>query len=259
MFASWQAFDGAADGYDRQFTHSRIGRMLRTAVWARCAARFATGSRILEMNCGTGEDALHLTGLGLRVLATDVSPAMLAIARGKAQTARAPDTLRFSQLAWEDLGELDEPAFDGVLSNFGGLNCVADLAAVASALAPRLRPGAWALLCLMGRHVPWEWLWYLSQGRVRKAFRRLSTGGVAWNGIRIYYPTPAQVQRVFDRQFHCARLGALGTLLPPPYTEGFWSPASRLIAMLERGERSLETLWPLPWLADHFLIELQRR
>ena len=56
---------------------------MRRAVWARCAARFAPGSRVLEMNCGTGEDALWLVHRGVQVFATDVSPAMLQVAQSK--------------------------------------------------------------------------------------------------------------------------------------------------------------------------------
>ena len=45
---------------------------MRAAVWARCAARFRPGFRILEMNCGTGEDARWLASQGMQVLATDI-------------------------------------------------------------------------------------------------------------------------------------------------------------------------------------------
>ena len=41
------------------------------------------GERVLELNCGTGEDAVHLARRGVRVLATDNSPRMLAAARSK--------------------------------------------------------------------------------------------------------------------------------------------------------------------------------
>ena len=259
LSSSSQPFDAAAAGYDRHFTHSLIGRTLRAAVWQRCAARFTRGSRILEMNCGTGEDAIHLAAQGMQVLATDVSPAMLGVARAKAQAARAPATLCFRRLAWEDLAALDADRFDGVLSNFGGLNCVSDLRSVASALARQVRPGGWAMLCVMGRHVPWEWLWYLGHGQPRKAFRRLSANGVPWNGLRIFYPTPGEVRRAFRAEFRCVRIGALGALLPPPYTARCWTRMPRALAALGRCERHLEAAWPLPWLADHFLIELERR
>ena len=48
MSAREYAFDAVAEGHDSQFTRSRIGMAMRTAVWARCAARFRPGFRILE-------------------------------------------------------------------------------------------------------------------------------------------------------------------------------------------------------------------
>ena len=49
-----------AGDYDSLFTATIIGALMRKAVWARCAARFQPGQKVLEMNCGTGEDALWL-------------------------------------------------------------------------------------------------------------------------------------------------------------------------------------------------------
>src|SRR3954447_11979042 len=63
-------FDAVADSYDAQFTHTTIGALMREVVWRRLGARFAAGSRVLEMNCGTGEDALWMARRGVNVLAT---------------------------------------------------------------------------------------------------------------------------------------------------------------------------------------------
>ncbi len=153
------AFDAHAATYDRQFTNTTGGLRMRRAVWKRCEARFRPGSSILEMNCGTGEDARWLAEHGVKVLATDISPAMLAVAQAKVDSS----LVRFRELAWEDLAALDEGPFDGALSNFGGLNCVEDLRPVAQALAAKLRPGAIAILCIMGPVVPWEWVRFLSK------------------------------------------------------------------------------------------------
>ncbi|MFN8447316.1 MAG: class I SAM-dependent methyltransferase [Anaerolineae bacterium] len=92
---------------------------------------------ILELGCGTGEDALYLAGRGVRVTATDASPAMLAVARAK--TADQP--LVFVQPL--DLNALpaDFPAFDGVFANFGVLNCLTDWRPLAAWLAQRIPPG----------------------------------------------------------------------------------------------------------------------
>jgi SAM-dependent methyltransferase len=252
------AFDAAAADYDATFTGTLIGRLMREAVWARCAARFAAGSRVLEMNCGTGEDARWLAQRGMQVLATDVSAAMVQRAQEKLRAAGA-GTARVRQLAWEELPSLLEPRFDGALSNFGGLNCVEDLAAAGRALGAALRPGAVAILCIMGPVVPWEWLWYLAHARPSKAFRRLRRGGVPWKGITVRYPSVGVARRAFAPDFHCLRVSALGALLPPPYAEPARGRWHRTLQTLNAVERRLETFWPLPQLADHYLIELQRR
>jgi len=247
-----------AGDYDSLFTASVIGTLMRNAVWARCAARFQPGQRVLEMNCGTGEDALWLARRGVQVLATDVSPAMLEVARNKLSGAPDGPQVRFQLLAWEELATLDEGPFDGMLSNFGGLNCVSDLREAARALAAKLQPGAAAILCVMGPVVPWEWAWFLAQGRAAKGLRRLRRGGSQWSGIRVHYPSIGKTRSIFSPEFRMLRVSALGALLPPPYTEKSLGRFPRVLAGLDRTERRLETLWPLPWLADHYLLELER-
>ena len=84
-------------------------------------------------------------------------------------------------------------SLDGVFSNFGALNCVADLSSLAAAVSQHLIPGAPLLWVVMGRHAPWEWLWYLYRGELSKSFRRLNREGTAWRGRRILYPTPGEL------------------------------------------------------------------
>ncbi len=257
LAAREHAFDTVAHAYDGQFTRTRIGIAMRTAVWARCAARFRPDFRILEMNCGTGEDARWLANQGMKVLATDISERMIEVARRKLAQLPASTAVQFQALAWEELGELGGEPFDGMLSNFGGLNCVSDLKGAARALAGRLRPGATAILCIMGPHVPWEWLWFLARGRPAAAFRRLHRSR-EWSGITVRYPSIGAVKKAFAPEFRPLRVAAIGALLPPPYTELTLRRYPRLLRGLERLERSWESRWPLPQLADHFLLELER-
>ncbi len=249
------AFDKLAAEYDHGFTRTVLGERLRHAVWRRLDALFAPGDRVLELACGTGEDALHLGQRGIRVLATDASPEMVHVAREKVERAGLTG-VEVRQLAVEELHRLDAPPFDGALSDFGGLNCVADLPAAGQALAARLRPGAIAVLCVMGPVVPWEWVWFLGRG---KAFRRLTRGGVEWRGLRIRYPSIGTLRQALSPSFQMRRVAALGALLPPPYAEGWAARHPRLINRLDRWERRFETVSPLPWLADHYLMELERR
>ena len=59
-------FDAVAEDYDDAFSRSILGTLMRRAVWRRLDQRFSAGDRVLELNCGTCEDAIHL-GAGVSV------------------------------------------------------------------------------------------------------------------------------------------------------------------------------------------------
>ena len=248
------AFDEIAAAYDARFTSSKIGTLMREAVWRHTDRRFQPGSRVLELNCGTGEDAIHLAKLGIRVLGTDASAEMLKVASAKIAREQLSHLVEVRTLAWEQLDSLPESDFDGALSNFGGLNCLQDLPSAAAALAKRLRPGAPVLLCAMGPWCVWEWAWYLLHGQPSKAFRRLRSA--EWRGIEVRYPSIGAVKRAFAPQFQFKRASAIGALLPPPYAEKMAARWPAFVESLNRWERRAESLPPLPSLADHYLIEL---
>lgn len=255
------AFDALALDYDAQFTESVLGRLMRRAVWRWLDAAFSSGERVLELGCGTGEDAVHLAQRGVRVVATDASPAMLDVARAKVDTAGLAGSVELRTLGIDDIDRLDgnPGAFDGAFSNFGGLNCVADLSRVARALGVLLRPGARVILCVMGPLVPWEWAWLVGHGSPRHALRRLSDAGVRWRGLTVRYPTIRATRRAFSPYFLTRRTGAIGVLLPPSYAEPWARKHRALVERLDRWERRIEQ-WPIvPWLADHYLVELERR
>jgi demethylmenaquinone methyltransferase/2-methoxy-6-polyprenyl-1,4-benzoquinol methylase len=117
-------------------------------VWRRRAAAalaLPAGSRVLDLCCGTGDQALALGRRGSRVAAADFCVPMLARARRKFSrrgAARAGAVRRsMAPLAADALALPFPPAgFDGATVAFG-LRNVADLDRALAELAAALRPG----------------------------------------------------------------------------------------------------------------------
>jgi SAM-dependent methyltransferase len=247
-------FDDLASGYDDSFTRSACGTLLRSRVWERLPAVFGARHHLLELGCGTGEDAVRLARAGHRVVATDASAEMIRVARLKALAAGCEDHIEFHQLPIEELDRLpQERPFDGVFSNFGAINCVADVPRLARTLAARLARGAPLMFVVMGRHVPWEWAWYLARGDRTRAFRRMQPGGAEWRGLRIFYPTPKTLTNELAPHFRTTRRGALGFALPPSYAAGWLDSSPHALATLGAIERATSRFTAS--LGDHFILE----
>jgi SAM-dependent methyltransferase len=260
------AFDELAPGYDTAFTESALGKTLRALVWSRLEQAFEAPQRVLELGCGTGEDALCLARRGVEVVAVDASSQMIQVARQKARASEpsngghgAAGRIQFHCLSMEHLAPtLDGQSFDGVLSNFGAVNCVSNLPALVADVAARLRPGAPLVWVVMGRYVPWEWLWYLLQGNWSKAWRRLSRSGASWRGLDIVYPSPAAMSALLRPHFAIRRIAPLGVALPPTYVGAWLERRPRLLRALTRLEHRAQRWSALARFSDHYIVEATR-
>src|SRR5580700_2688402 len=88
-------FDRIADSYDETWTNTPVGRIQRNAVWCEMDRVVKPNHRVLDLGCGTGEDALHLMQAGAIVEAIDGSAAMIEAARRRGVNARL---LRIEQI-----------------------------------------------------------------------------------------------------------------------------------------------------------------
>ena len=269
-------FERLAPRYDELWTETPAGRAQRNAVWRVVDKLFGAGDYVLDIGCGTGVDAAHLESRGILVHAIDASPAMVARARARGVMAEVgqiedlggagplvragrsrPALSSMNAMSGGVAGDrrassarLDKlkhvPRFDGAISNFGPLNCVEDLAAVARELGELVRPGGYVAICTIGRFCVWETLYYGLRLDFKRALRRL-----AGRAGEIRYPTVRQLRALFAADFELIAWSGVGMLAPPSYVK---LPA-RMVAMLAILDR-------LPFLragADHRLLVFKRK
>lgn len=152
---------------------------------------------MLELGCGTGGTALRHAPVAGRILATDISQAMIAIARRRLAEAD-PGNVEFR---CTDVHGLDEPAgsFDAVLA-LNLLHLVADRDALLRRIRVLLAPGGLLVtstVCLTG-------LWQL----LRPAF---ALGAMTGRIPRVQFFSRAAHERELRQQGF-----AIVERLPPP-------------------------------------------
>lgn len=261
-----QAFDSLANTYDTDFTDSPIARSLRDRVHERLARYFQSGDHVLELGCGTGEDALWLAGRGVRVMATDASPAMLDVTRAKAagHPLVGVEMLDLKFVTAQHAALLQEISFDGVFSNFGPLNVLDDWRPLAAWLAERVKPGGIAAFGVMGPLCLWEMGWHGLHGDFSTAFRRLRGEAVFQPApdvapLTICYPSIQRLKADFAPHFHCVHVESLGLCLPPSDVYGVIEKRPRLLRLLTALEDRFGRSAALARFADHYWIEFERR
>jgi ubiquinone/menaquinone biosynthesis C-methylase UbiE len=262
LSAAATAFDRVANSYDELFTHTAIGRAQRRQVWSRLLAAFPVGSRVLELNCGTGEDARFLANRGRPVLACDASAAMIEVAKRRTQHEIGHVNLTFLRIANEELDSLPiEQAFDGAFSNFSGMNCVSDLRSVARNLAKLVKPGGRVLLCVWSSLCLAEIIWYFAHVQAKKAVRRFSRQATAKLGdavISVFYPSIREMRQAFSPWFALSSRRAVGLFVPPSYVEQLIGRRHKLLARLDQLDRLCAGWSILRDVGDHVLLEFVR-
>ncbi len=136
-----EAFSRTAEKYD-QFgdDHPHLKR-LRHKVYDHLDRVLQPGSSILELNAGTGTDAVYLAQQGYRVHATDIAPGMLQRVRDKVADLGLGERVTVQACSFTDLDQVQGGPFDAVFSDLGGLNCIPDLAPVIGARLVRSHSG----------------------------------------------------------------------------------------------------------------------
>jgi ubiquinone/menaquinone biosynthesis C-methylase UbiE len=143
----------------------------------RLAGEGAFAGAVLDAGCGTGENALHLAGLGLDVLGVDVADTAISIAREKAATRSIDAEFALADaLHLNRLGRLFETVLDcGLFHTFDSderRDYVASLASVTG------RGGSLHVLCFCDAG-PTRGPHPISRAELSAAFKRSDGWSVA--------------------------------------------------------------------------------
>lgn len=264
---SQHSFNSVAESYDRTFTDSKIGALQRSAVHQYLESRVLGRQplSILELGCGTGEDALYFAERGNTVTATDVSTAMLEQTVAKAENHGLSNRIRTLPLDLQapEAFALEGP-FDLVFSNFGALNCIdsGSLRKLGSFLEKKMAPGGAIVVVVMPQACLWETLYFLSRARPQAAFRRFSrepvSAPVGRDTVLTWYHSPRVLRRSFGEAFVTTAVVPIGLAVPPSFLESWAGRHPHVLATLARIDNGLRPLSPLASIADHALIHLER-
>jgi ubiquinone/menaquinone biosynthesis C-methylase UbiE len=259
-----EAFDSVAADYDGPRGNNSLIQDMRGEMWRWLDRTFAPGSRLIDLGCGTGLDAVRMAHQGCRVTATDWSPQMIARTADRARQESVAGPVEALLVGAHELERLEgEGTYEGAYSNLGPLNCVPDLAHVSAECARLLKPGGALVFTVIGRVCPWEIVHYARQARWPRLKLRFAPNvvpvGMNKRTIWTRYYTPLEFYGGFEREFALERYRGMCIFAPPPYLTWMRDRHPRLYEWLWRMDRRLAG-WPmLRSIGDHFLIIMRKR
>jgi ubiquinone/menaquinone biosynthesis C-methylase UbiE len=252
--------------YDSLLTRSIVGQMQRKQVW-RYLQKITpqlNGLEILELNCGSREDAILFSEKGVNLVATDISEEMLKVTVQRANQFSMQNRISSQFLDPESFDEtIFDKKFDLIFSNFGGLNSMHPdlLKRLLNKIPSILAPGGRFVGVLMPKFCLWESMYMIKKFRLGQAFRRATSKEVMLEipgaSIRSWYYNPSQIRKWSGNRFRLIRTIPIGFATPPINLEPSFAHRKSLLFKLSRWGKKFEQMSFLSRMSDHYLIDFQ--
>ncbi len=258
------AFTTQSSIFDRIYADNTIVYYKRERVRSHVLQYLAPNGYILELNSGTGDDAIYFAEKGHRIHATDISRGMQQQLKRKVTTNGLQDRISNEICSYTELNLLQNKGpFDHIFSNFAGLNCTDELGVVLDSFDQLLKPGGKVTLVIMPEFCMWEFL-LLFKGKFRTAFRRFfsdkgSKAHIEGTNFKCWYYKPSFIVNHLKCQFDVLSIEGLCTIVPPSYIEGFAKKRPSTYQWLREKENKLKSNWPWKYMGDYYIISLQKK
>jgi ubiquinone/menaquinone biosynthesis C-methylase UbiE len=258
------AFSSQAAVFDALYASNTIINYKRRRVRHHILQYLKPGSNILELNSGTGQDALYFAQRGFKVHATDISEGMQAQLKQKAFDNGMQHMISTGLCSFNHLNNLENKGpYNLIFSNFAGLNCTGALDEVLASFSELLKPGGLVTLVILPKFCLWEAL-LVFKGKFKTALRRFFSGGgraahVQGVQFKCWYYNPAYIKKQLKAQFDVVSTEGLCTIVPPSYIEGFAEKYPKIYQYLVRAEDRLKSTWPWSSIGDYYIITLKKK
>lgn len=252
-----KAFTKQSILYDSYEENNKILTWMRKQVRNAAISFLKKNDTILELNSGTGTDAVFFARKGFKVLATDLSDGMIEKIELKVNHEKLSGLIDVLQCSYTELDRIQNRKFDFIFSNFGGLNCVADLNLVTKHFPSLLRNNGIVCLVIIPPICPWEII-QLLRGKIKFAFRRFNKSGLPANieGVSFYtyYFSHTKIMSALGPNFKLLKLMSLGVFTPIPQMEVFQNKFPRLLGFLNSLDEITSGYFPFNRMGDHIIV-----
>ncbi|MEO8886929.1 MAG: class I SAM-dependent methyltransferase [Mucilaginibacter sp.] len=259
-----EAFSAQSGVFDAIYSDNTIVNYKRQRVREHVLKYLQPCSNILELNSGTGEDAVFFAGNGHHVHATDISAGMQQQLKAKVGKHSLSHIISNELCSFTQLHLLkNKGQYDHIFSNFAGLNCTGDLDKVLLSLPQLLKQGGKVTLVVLPKFCLWESL-LLFKGKFKTATRRwFSKNGVRAHVEGAYfncwYYNPSYIIDTLNPSFEVLAVEGLCTIVPPSYLEGFAEKHPRLYSLLTLLEARFKSTRLFRSIGDYYIITLVKK
>lgn len=260
-----EAFDSASEEYDFTIGANFINVWTRERSIAQVLGLARRDDVLLEIGCGTGTEAIRISRHVAGVVATDISPSMIALLERKISARKLGDKIQAIQLRAVDIREAKDRLPGGrarVAYSFNGaLNCELGVGDFPRELWEVMEPSGLFVcsvrnrLCLEESLVQAALLRFGSLAPRKLQPKMVSVGGM---DIPAYYYYPWEFAAIFRPYFKVKKMTGLPAIVPPPYLNDLYVKLRSRLKLLETADAALGSVFPFNTFGDQTLFVFQR-
>jgi ubiquinone/menaquinone biosynthesis C-methylase UbiE len=215
---------------------------------------------MLEINSGSGIDAVYFAQKIHSVLATDIASESESFISKKIELLNLKN-LKFQKCSFTDLRAIKNQKFDYIFSNYGGLNCTDNLELIFEQFEELLNPNGYITLVIMPPYYPIEMLTFFKGNK--NAFRRWKKNGtiasVENQSIETYYYTPNQVKKAFSEKYTHIKTTNIGTFYPSSHYESVTKLKNLISKLIQFDEWINKLPLMIEGIGDYYIITFQKK